>query len=103
MADIIKFPGPKRLSKEQLRERINFSKRFTDTLFFLNNLVKTDSDTHNPKNIAERRKTLEEWSDDDLKREILTGDGLKWKEKPSWYFAVIEELNHRGLLSRPKS
>ena len=63
--------------------------------------MNTDRNAYNPVNIMERKKILAEFTDDDLKQAIVSGAKFKWKQHPSQYHAIIEELTNRGLI--PKS
>ncbi|RJQ34667.1 hypothetical protein C4556_02070 [Candidatus Parcubacteria bacterium] len=95
MAEIIKFGDGRNNSKGKLERKVDLTQKITETVGFLMNLRVSDPRSYDPENIAERRKAIQAWSNDDLREAIMTGNELKWKEKPSWYHAVLSELNSR--------
>lgn len=50
-----------------------------------------------PLNIAERKKGLADFSDDDLREMLFEGTELQWKEKPAFYRALLEIINERKI------
>jgi hypothetical protein len=99
MAEIIRFPGARKEHVPNADQTKN-DEKLTHLLEFLTVLLKTDPRWNNEENIELRRKGLIGFKDGDLWALVNRSNTLQWREKPSYYAAVIEELKRRGLIGR---
>lgn len=68
------------------------------TVLYLTALKNSDPRSFNLANIAQRRDMLAKLSNESLERELQDGNELSWKQKPSWYHALIAEIRSRDMI-----
>lgn len=100
MAEIVKFPGGKKEQpRSELAER-GGDERLTLMLRFLTTLAKSDPSWVNRQNKDLRQEGLEKSKDEELWSMVNKSDEVQWKEKPSFYSALVFELKKRGLIGK---
>ena len=95
------FPGGEKPDKEfvEAAEAIPelTHKHLEEMLQFLISLRNSDPRSYNEANITERQKGLKGREDAVLLNSIAKSSRLRWKEKPSYYHALVREIQDRGI------
>lgn len=52
---------------------------------------------YNAASIAQRRQGLKAFTDDEIRDMVLSSTEINWTEKPSYYYALIDEAKERKL------
>ena len=92
-------PKPTPETKEDIA--VALMSKQSEMLVFLSELGGTDKAAYYHKESSDLRKTtLKDWSNDDLKNKMLSGNELDWKKDPQWWYAIEQELQDRNLVPR---